>query len=400
MKNSVLLVLGLAFLSAPVISNPAVAAGFGADLHFHLFMNQGMTWWFSGNADEPLKAKSWKNRWRSNANFETLEKSGLKLAVIALYAHPLLVTSPRDSIRNQITQAEDFVAASGGRWVIARSSGEARAALTLGKRVIVLSLERMSWILKNSNDLHEFVDDRGVSIVTFLHLMDDGFGGVAFMPGLKGFATPFAFLESLITNGLGGGLRMNPNGLTDQGREMAKSLINRQVWVDLTHSSDLSARELMPMLEAAGQPILYTHTDLRKYFPAERGLADWQIDAVARTGGFVGLVPTADMLDEDAAHARPCGDGHATHLDALALSYNELAARIGAESIGIGTDFNSPVPHMRPSCGTGTSLDTEGFWNLAQSSELPQALRAAGANVPANPEASLDRFLDAWARVR
>ena len=87
----------------------------------------------------------------------------------------------------------------------------------------------------------------------------------------------------------------------------------------------------------------------------------------------------------------------ATHLDALALSI-ELAARIGAESIGI---VRISI-HRPPSsaCGTGTSLDHEEFWNLAQSSERPQALRAAGAKVPANPEASLDRFLDAWARVR
>ena len=95
-----------ALFSSPVIR----AEGFGADLHFHLFMNQGMTWWFSGNADEPLKAKSWKNRWRSNANFETLENSGLKLAVVALYAHPLLVMSPRDSIGSKSPKPR-FVAA-------------------------------------------------------------------------------------------------------------------------------------------------------------------------------------------------------------------------------------------------------------------------------------------------
>jgi hypothetical protein len=66
----------------------------------------------------------------------------------------------------------------------------------------------------------------------------------------------------------------------------------------------------------------------------------------------------------------------------------------------LGSDYNGGMRHLRPSCGTGTSLDQPaGLWNVGQSAAFFDALSRLGA--PRAPlRATLDRFLSAWERVR
>ena len=49
-------------------------------------------------------------------------------------------------------------------------------------------------------------------------------------------------------------------------------------------------------MKKAGQPFLFTHTALRKYYKAERGIAKWMIDEIKNHEGMVGLVPSEEMI--------------------------------------------------------------------------------------------------------
>ena len=300
-------------------------------------------------------------------------------------------------------QVEEFVRTH-PNWIIARSSGEAEKALAQGKRVLVLSLESAAYVVEKEEDLVEFIDQRGIRIVNLLHLTDDEFGGVAFLGGAKNLSSPFAALGNLFSGNRGeGGVRANGRGLTDVGRAMAHSLIDRGVWLDLAHASDAAQTELLPMLEKAGHVPLYTHTVLRTHHPAERAVSDTQLGHVKRLGGIVGLMPSEDMLKgtsvaSEFCPAEQCPSGCQGGAHALATQYRDLASRIGAESIALGSDYNGGIPHLRPSCGTGTALDQQGMWNIGQASEVWAAMIKLGAPVPPQGK-RVAQFLEAWKKI-
>jgi microsomal dipeptidase-like Zn-dependent dipeptidase len=372
------------------------------DLHAHLFMKDGMGWFFRGKFEGPLQATSWRDRFSSQANAETVEDSDIGVLVVALYAHPLLTWSTRESIRHQIGEANLFVATHPD-WVLATSAAQARKAVAQGRRVMILSLEGASGILESEEDLEEFIDRDGIRIVTFLHITDDDLGGVAFMRSYHALSTPIRWFIELFHPSFSDGVEVNARGLTEKGRALAQALIRRKVWLDLSHSSDASQRELIPMIEAAGMPLLYTHGGLRRFEKAERGVSDEQLLETALSGGMIGLCPSEDVLYDTPvppAHCNPgcgvpCDDG----LSALAESYRVAAQFLGPEAVVLGSDTNGAIPHLPPSCGTGTTLDRSGLWNIGQTAELWRALRASGAPVPERLGSTVDAFIAKWARV-
>jgi membrane dipeptidase len=376
----------------------------GIDLHAHLFMKPGMAALFDGGFFGPLRATSWRSRFASQANPETLEASGLGIVVVALYANPLFTWSPREAVREEIRQAERFVAEHPEEWVIARSPSEARQALGEGKRVLVLSLERASLILESEEDLKEFIDERGIRIVTMLHLTDDANGGAAFLKGYHQLGNPWRWLSELITPARDEeGNKVNARGLTAKGRELARRLLERGVWLDLSHASDASQSELIPMIEVAGQPLLYTHGALRRFTHTERGISDRQLAEVRRTDGIVGICPSEDELNPTAVPAALCPAACAGSctwgLPAFVANWSAAAAVVGPENTMLGSDFNGAIPHLHPSCGTGTSLDREGLWNIGQLPALWTAARKLGAPLPARLSDQIESFLQKWARA-
>jgi microsomal dipeptidase-like Zn-dependent dipeptidase len=413
-----------AFLAilAPV-STLAHAAGAGVvsplpldratvELHAHLFMKEGMTWAFRGDFDGPLKADDWRSKFSSQANPETLDRSEMGITVATLYAHPLFTLSLRDSVRRQIALAEKFVAEH-PYWVIARNASQARKALGEGKRVMVLALEGAAGIIESEEDLREFVDEKGVRIVTLLHLMDDDFGGVAFLSGIKALSSPWALLRQWtrrLVHGIDAGSELgtekgapllNSNGLSDAGHALALKLMEHGVWIDLAHASDASTRALVEIHEKARLPLLYTHTALRKYHHAERGIAEWELQAVAKSGGFLGFMPSEEMMDGTlpaSGDEKGCGGG----IRALARQYTEAAAVIGADSIAMGSDYNGGIMHLRPAavgCEIGAGLDAEGLWHIGLVPGLWDSLEKLGAPVPRPRRRMIDRFLETWERV-
>jgi microsomal dipeptidase-like Zn-dependent dipeptidase len=227
-------------------------------------MPEGSGFPFFGSFYDPLHASQWSSRLKTRVNAEALEDSDVKIAIVALYSHPLFFRSitgnQRESIRHQIDETRKFVTAH-PNWIIARNAAEARKAIDEGKRVLILSLEGASGILENDADIEEFVEKDGVRIVTPLHFMDDWIGGAALMPGAAAIVNPFAAFQSFLQSERDeNGVFLNDQGLTSKGHSFIQSLIQHGVWIDLSHSSDKSVRDMLPMLKTAGQPPLFTHT--------------------------------------------------------------------------------------------------------------------------------------------
>lgn len=376
------------------------------DLHNHAFMEHGLGMLFQGGFNEPLAADSWTDRFSSQINDATLNTSGLGVAVVALYVHPIFNLSLRDSIRAQLKAAKEFVAHN-PQWVIVKSAEEARKAHLSGKRLLVFSLEGASGVLESEEDYEEFIDKEGIRIVTFAHLADDHLTGAAFMPGIKRMATPWAAIGSVFNPKHNAeGTLVNPNGLSAKGREVAQALINRGVWIDLTHAPEASQKELIPMMRAAGQPLLYTHTGLRKYRNAERVISLLQVKRVADTGGIVGIAPSKEMIGEtkvdQSVCPAHCNQSCKSIFYKFATQYREMASYLGPRAVYVGSDFNGALDHIAPptDCPTGTSIDRPGgFYHIGQTSELWHALKRS---VPEAAETAYNgalNFIDTWSKV-
>jgi microsomal dipeptidase-like Zn-dependent dipeptidase len=168
---------------------------------------------------------------------------------------------------------------------------------------------------------------------------------------------------------------------------MVRALLARGVWIDLSHSPDSAQAQLMPMLEAAGQPLLFTHGALRSWRHVERGMSDAQLEEVRATGGIIGLCP---------APLGPHGD-----VEDFAREFNEAARKVGAPNVFVGSDFNGAQDHLKPSrFPTGTSLDERGLHQIGQTSELWAAMRDAGANADQSSFHGVENFLEVWSNVR
>ena len=374
------------------------------DLHAHLFMKEGLGWLFHGRFEEPHLADSWDDRLSSKVDAAALEQSGIGLVVVALFAHPLYVADMRASIRAQIAAAKRFVRRH-PNWAIAKSPAEARRLLGAGRRVLVLSLEGASGVLETEEDLREFVDREGIRIVTELHLVDDAFGGVAMLDGFQYLANPLGVVDQLLDHRHDEqGIEVNRRGLSPLGRRLAVELIARGVWIDLTHASDASLTDLVPMLERAGQPLLLTHAQLRTRHAAERATSETMLRRVAASGGVVGLLPSEDAFPNAAPAARFCPAGCSPEacrgsVHTFAEVVDEAAAILGPEAIALGSDQNGGMRHLAQACGTGTALDGDaGFHHVGQTALLYRALRQLGAPIAPHRDV-LDHFLSAWDRV-
>ncbi len=373
------------------------------ELHSHVFMDEGLGFIFNGNFNGPLKAK-WSDRFSAAINPEALDRSGISILVASLYALPVFEFSVKDSIRKQIADAQKFVK-DHPNWVLAHDPQEAAQILKDGKRVLILSLETAAGILDSEKAIQEFVDQDGIRIVTFEHLMDDDFGGAAYLRGYHELSDPFSWIFGTFDPVRKDGVRVNPRGLTAKGKDILQRLIAHHVWIDLSHSSDATLTEMVPIVQQAGQPLLYTHAPLRQYYGAERGITADQISAVKASGGIIGVVPSEDMLIDTKVDPMYCAKGCAPSscaagASALAEQYSETVALMGsADHVMFGSDFNGGIPHLQPGCGTHTSIDTEGLWNIGQSAEVWQAIKTLGAPVPSSPKGSREAFLGAWAKV-
>jgi len=369
----------------------SVAHADGIDLHAHLFLEHGVPHWFyNGCFTCPLQAKDYSSLTGSKANEEELLKSKLDITVASIYAVSFGFRDLRESIRQQIQAARDFVLRHPD-WIIARSSATAAAAIKYKKRVLVLSLEGADGILQREEDIQEFLIKSPIALVTPLHLTDDEFGGAAFLRSFHGFLNFSSFVRGIFDPIWVEDVRTNHVGLTEQGRWLIKKLIESRVWIDLAHASDKAQKEILSETAKLKLPLLYTHTSLREYHGAERGLAKWQIEEIKSKGGMVGLLPSRNYLNGTPQYE--------CDIKAFFMQYRQIANQIGRNSVTIGSDFNAPIEHLAPGCGTYEGIDEEGFWRPDQISELWGAVNNFQVGL-ADPKGQLGQFLKLWARVR
>ena len=226
----------------------------------------------------------------------------------------------------QAGRLEAMAADSGGRLVPVRDRADLDALLArraAGEPIVgaLLAVEGAHALDDDPANVDRLVA-AGYRMVGLAHFFDNAFGGSA--------------------HGTAKG------GLTAAGRDLVERLEERSILVDVAHAS---AATIDDVLAIATRPVLASHTGVRGTADNARNLSDDQLRAIAATGGIVGIGfwPTASGGDDALSIAR---------------AIVHAVAVIGAEHVGLGSDFDGGVPTPFDASGVGLltqALLTEGL---------------------------------------
>ena len=120
---------------------------------------------------------------------------------------------------------------------------------------------------------------------------------------------------------------VNKGGLTDKGREMIKRMEAKRMIVDLAHASP---RTIDDVLAIATRPVVVSHTGVKGTCDNTRNLSDEHLKRIAATGGVIGI----GYWD-----TATCG----TNARAIARSIRYTANLIGAQHVGLGSDYDGAI---------------------------------------------------------
>ncbi len=328
----------------------------------------------------------------------------------------------RALILDQLDYVEAFVAANPDRFVLARSPEEARQALeTTDKMVVVHAIEGGRMLLSGPEDAR-FWAERGVSLVTVIHLLDDELGGSASNPGLLGWV--------LNRDAARKRRRDLPRGLTERGKAAIVELDRAGILVDLTHMSPEAVQDALAVTRQHDIPPVVTHGKLWDIHASERGFRTPDVIEIYRQGGVFNLALSGTSLNAMGDATPPPGPFCDGSIDSFLWYWTTLQAILDhavPELFGVhdrsalstdqrtrlatgwASDWNGGIGHTRPKHGRrgcdrlppGPELpfDTLG---LAHPGLLPdhwQRLEEAGADLDPMLR-SAERFLQLWERAR
>lgn len=115
-------------------------------------------------------------------------------------------------------------------------------------------------------------------------------------------------------------------GLSRFGIKLIERLNKARIIVDCTHTG---LRTSLEAVEHSAAPVVLSHSNAASVHASARNVTTELIDAIARSGGVIGLVGFPAMVS---AATRPTLDQFIAHIDAI-------AQRAGIDHVGLGLDY-------------------------------------------------------------
>ena len=143
-------------------------------------------------------------------------------------------------------------------------------------------------------------------------------------PNLFAEGVPFRFPSASDTGG----------GLTAAGRELVRACNRLGILVDLSH---LNWAGFWDVACLSGAPLVATHSNAHALCASSRNLNDEQLDAIAASGGIVGVNFAITFLREDGYERRD------TPITDIVRHVDYLAERMGIDHVALGSDFDGAV---------------------------------------------------------
>jgi len=171
------------------------------------------------------------------------------------------------------------------------------------------------------------------------HPLEGDLGNLAV---LEGAGYRLVGLTHFFDNELGGSLHgQSQAGLSDFGRQVVTEAVRRGMVIDLAHASPQMVRDVVAM--PGTRPII-SHTGVHGICNTPRNLGDDLLQAVAASGGIVGIGFWPDVTCNDS----PAG---------IAASIAAAIALVGEDHVALGSDWDGSV---------GVPFDAAGLPALTQ----------------------------------
>jgi membrane dipeptidase len=197
-----------------------------------------------------------------------------------------------------------------GHLRIVRRDGDLDAALDDGVLAAVMHLEGAEAI------------DPGLAALELWHAAGlRSLGPVWSRPNAFGHGVPFSFPSSPDTG----------PGLTRAGTALVRRCSELGIAVDVSH---LTEAGFWDVARIDAGPLIASHSGVHALAPSARNLTDAQLDAIARSGGLVGIVFAVPFLRADGK------DDADTPLAAIVAHVRYAADRLGVDHVGLGSDFD------------------------------------------------------------
>jgi len=124
-------------------------------------------------------------------------------------------------------------------------------------------------------------------------------------------------------------------GLTAAGRELVQACNRLGIVVDCSH---LNRAGFLDVAARSDAPLVATHSNAWTLCPSSRNLQDDQLDAIAVSGGVVGVNFAVTFLREDGSQ-QPA----TTPIAEIVRHVDYLAERMGIDHVALGSDFEGAV---------------------------------------------------------
>jgi microsomal dipeptidase-like Zn-dependent dipeptidase len=338
----------------------------------HLTMDVPLSPFYSGNLNTGVVATDWKSRLKSRADFETLEKSDLKLVVPVISINGLWGDTEKQfdeqmGILNKFCELHP-------NWKIVKNPEEAKFEIAKGNKIFIISAEGATYY--RDRELYtKLMDKYPISIVTPLHFSDLAhvIGRPAKQLGL--FSPIQALLDFFSSNKV--------EALTPLGDSLFQYLIEKKIWIDLSHASSQVVRYFIQN-RPQGYPLMMTHTILGKYYGSDRGIDEGLMQLIAKENGVVGLLPSTEMLG-----GTPLVEGDCIKGNPFLVQWNELVDTVKLRNAYLGSDTNAPLPGL-PAVNANCPVMPDGLRTVADLKTLAQL----------QDKNSIANFIEQWERVK
>ena len=167
----------------------------------------------------------------------------------------------------------------------------------------------------------EMIDENFAALETFWQAGLRSIGPVWSRSNIFAHGVPFEFNTSPDTG----------PGLTDLGKELVSACNDLGILIDLSHMNE---KGFWDVAELSDAPLVATHSNAWAIAPSTRNLTDKQLDAIAETGGVVGL-------NYNVGFVRPDGERDSnTPLSMYADHVDYLVDKLGIDGVALGSDFD------------------------------------------------------------
>ncbi|MFC1706659.1 dipeptidase [Planctomycetota bacterium] len=250
-------------------------------------------------------------RWsplRNMTDLITIERAiagGLGLLVFTIYVFPTPWRRYRRAVLRTIDSFLALMDRYRGRAAHARSIADVSRIRSEGQLACMLALEG-GHALEGDLAFLETLRERGITYLTLTHFINNELSGSSTHPGSAVGLTPF-------------------------GREVVRECNRLGILLDLSHCSEVAKLEAASL---SRQPVICSHTGLRRFVGASRMASDAEVRVVAETGGLIGLMVSPLFVNG----TRNAG------VDDVVRGLAHVVEIAGEDHVCLGSDLDSGFP--------------------------------------------------------